>query len=143
MRRFRSLQRLKDVCLGHSRNSTYDRRAASSCATIIFAVMYIAPDKVAFAASKCIEPRTGTDRVPILSPPLGKAVVGKGRLQFYSAPNLACRMNGVFVIPGDNLVAYAQTRDGWTSVTYFGGSSPSGWVRSERLRTTGTMGPNQ
>ena len=91
----------------------------------------------------CKEPKTGTNQVPIFSPPLSKVVIGTGRLQFYSAPNAACRVNGVFVIPGDSLVAYAETKDGWTSVMYLGGSSPEGWVRSARLRTSGTVGPAQ
>lgn len=96
--------------------------------------------------SSCKEPRSGTSRVPILSPPLANVVTGKGRLQFYSAPNLHCPISGVFVIPNDELVAYAQTSDGWSSVTYFhpGTSNDvSGWVRSARLKATGTVGPKQ
>jgi hypothetical protein len=56
-----------------------------------------------------------------------------------------CERNGVFVIPKDKLVAYAQTGDGW-SVMYINprtGADISGWVRSERLKATGTMGPKQ
>ncbi len=94
----------------------------------------------------CKEPKTGTNDVPIFSPPLGNVVTGSGRLQFYSAPNLACAMSGVFVIPKDFLVAYARTDSGWTSVMYINprtGADVSGWVRSERLKITGTMGPKQ
>ncbi len=76
----------------------------------------------------CKAPETGTVHAPILSPPLGKVVVGKGRLQFFSAPDAKCQMNGVFVIPRDSLVAYAQTDDGWTSVMYMS-SGLQGWVR--------------
>jgi hypothetical protein len=111
-------------------------------ATVIATILVVVAIP-AFAARGCTEPKAGTKQVPILSPPLGKAVIGKGSLQFYSAPSLSCRMNGVFVIPGDSLVAYAETEDGWTSVAYFGGSNPSGWVRSGRLKTTGTMGPSR
>ncbi|MCC8982591.1 hypothetical protein [Bradyrhizobium acaciae] len=96
--------------------------------------------------SICKEPTTGTDRVPIFSPPLANVVTGKGRLQFYSAPNLHCPISGVFVIPNDELVAYAQTNDGWSSVMYLnprGGDDVSGWVRSARLKATGTVGPKQ
>jgi hypothetical protein len=92
----------------------------------------------------CKEPKTGTKDVPIFSPPLGNVVTGSGRLQFYSAPSLACAMSGVFVIPKDFLVAYARTDSGWTSVMYINprtGADVSGWVRSERLKITGTMGP--
>jgi hypothetical protein len=97
-------------------------------------------------AESCKEPETGTNSVPIFSPPLANVVTGTGRLQFYSAPNFHCPMDGVFVIPKDKLVAYAQTDDGWSSVMYFNprtGNDVSGWVRSERLRVTGAMGPKQ
>ncbi|WP_338829482.1 hypothetical protein [Bradyrhizobium sp. 27S5] len=96
--------------------------------------------------SGCKEPQTGTSRVPIFSPPLANVVTGTGRLQFYSAPNLHCPVSGVFVIPNDELVAYAQTSDGWSSVMYINprtGNDVSGWVRSARLKTTGTVGPKQ
>jgi hypothetical protein len=38
------------------------------------------------------------------------------------------------------------TRSGWSSVMYVNprtGVDVSGWVRSERLKATGTMGPKQ
>jgi hypothetical protein len=46
-------------------------------------------------------------------------------------------MAGVFVIGGDELVAYTQTGDGWTFVKYTNprtGRTVSGWVRSARLK---------
>jgi hypothetical protein len=95
------------------------------------------------AFADCKEPGTGTHRVPMFSPPLGGVVIGKGRLQFYSAPKPGCVMPGVFVIPKDELIAYAQSNDGWTSVMYVNpktGEGVSGWVRSSRLKTTGTVG---
>ena len=94
-------------------------------------------------AADCKEPATGTNDVPIFSPPLANVVIGTGRLQFYSAPDLRCAMRGVFVIPKDELVAYAQTGDGWSSVMYFPrtGNDVSGWVRSDRLKATGRVGP--
>jgi hypothetical protein len=95
------------------------------------------------AFADCKEPVIGTRYVPSLSPPLGEVVIGSGRLQFYSAPNLNCIMPGVFVIPKDELIAYAESSDGWSSVMYSNpksGDSVSGWVKSSRLKTTGTMG---
>ena len=95
----------------------------------------------AFAA--CREPETGTKHIPVFSPPLGEVVTGAGRLQFYSAPDPHCAMKGVFVIPNDELIAYAQSNDGWSSVMYSNpktGNSVSGWVKSARLRQTGTVG---
>jgi len=97
-------------------------------------------------ADDCKEPETGTSAVPIISPPLANVVTGTGRLQFYSAPNERCAMKGVFVIPKDKLISYAQTDDGWTSVMYINprtGDDVSGWVRSKRLKPTGTIAPKQ
>ena len=97
-------------------------------------------------ATDCKEPKTGTSAVPIFSPPLANVVTGAGRLQFYSAPSEHCSMSGVFVIPKDELVAYAQTDDGWSQVMYMNprtGDTVSGWVRSARLKQTETMGPKQ
>jgi hypothetical protein len=91
-------------------------------------------------AEDCKEPKTGTKDVPIFSPPLANVVTGAGRLQFYSAPNERCTMSGVFVIPKDELVAYAETDDGWLQVMYMNpptGNIVSGWVRSARLKQTG------
>lgn len=98
------------------------------------------------ATADCTEPATGTRQVPILSPAISNVVTGAGRLQFYSAPNVRCPMEGVFVIPRDHLIAYAETGDGWSSVMYMNprtGADVSGWVRSARLKATGTVGPKQ
>jgi hypothetical protein len=95
------------------------------------------------AFADCREPETGTSNIPVFSPPLGAVVTGSGRLQFYSAPNANCAMAGVFVIPKDELITYAQSNDGWSSVMYSNprtGNAVSGWVRSSRLKQTGTMG---
>ena len=84
------------------------------------------------ARAACTEPLTGSDQAPALSPPLSQVVTGSGRLQFHSAPDSACQMKGVFIIPKDAVIAYAQTRDGWSSVMYLNprtGNDVSGWVR--------------
>jgi hypothetical protein len=96
------------------------------------------------AAAGCKEPATGTRDVPIISPPLANVVTGTGRLQFYSAPKAQCVMDGVFVIPKDLLISYAETSDGWTSVMYTNPRTNNvvqGWVKSARLKPTGTIGP--
>ncbi len=98
------------------------------------------------AQAACAEPPAGSARAPALSPPLSQVVTGSGRLQFHSAPDSACQIKGVFIIPKDEVIAYAQTRDGWSSVMYLNprtGSDVSGWVRSARLKTIGTMGPKR
>ena len=98
------------------------------------------------AREACEAPKAGTRDVPVLSPPLAGVVIGVGRLQFYSALNFRCPMRGVFVVPKDELIEYAQTKDGWSSVMYMNpttGNDVLGWVRSGRLKETGTVGPNQ
>jgi hypothetical protein len=92
----------------------------------------------------CREPDTGTNDIPIFSPPLSEVVTGTGRLQFYSAPDPHCAMRGVFIIPNDEVITYAQSRSGWSSVMYANpgtGRSVSGWVKSTRLKEKGTIAP--
>jgi hypothetical protein len=112
---------------------------------LIFGIALALTASPAFAAG-CEEPNTGTDNIPLFSPPLSEVVVGQGRLQFYSAPNIQCAMKDVFIIPKDEVIAYAQSNDGWSSVMYSNpktGNDVSGWVKSSRLKETGTAGPKQ
>jgi hypothetical protein len=98
------------------------------------------------APQGCKEPEIGTKQVPAFSPPIANVVIGTGRLQFHSAPNARCPMDGVFVIPKDELIAYAETSNGWSSVMYVNprsGNNVSGWVKSTRLKQTGAVGPKQ
>ncbi|MCC8939044.1 hypothetical protein H8A99_21840 [Bradyrhizobium sp. Arg68] len=114
------------------------------CSTVILGALGASVH--AQTPSSCKEPHAGTSRVPMLSPPVASVVTGTRRVKFYSAPNLHCPISGVFVVPNDKLIAYAQTRDGWSSVMYLNpktGNDVSGWVRSARLKTTGTVGPKQ
>ena len=100
--------------------------------------------RAGFADEHCREPKTGTRQIPLFSPPESAVVTGVGRLQFYSAPNNRCPMRGVFVVPKDALIAYARSADGWSSVMYLNprtGEDVSGWVRSARLKATGTVAP--
>ena len=71
------------------------------------------------ALADCKEPETGTKNIPIFSPPLSA------------------------VVPKDELITYAQSNDGWSSVMYSNpktGNNVSGWARSSRLKETGTVG---
>jgi hypothetical protein len=104
------------------------------------------PSAFARDIKNCKEPPAGSSKAPLISPPRGNVVMGTGRLQFYSAPSVHCAMRGVFVVPGDSLISYAETNDGWVSVMYVSpksANSVTGWVRRGRLRDTGTMGPAQ
>src|ERR1700744_1280756 len=86
----------------------------AACIAVGLAFLNVAPT----LAADCKEPQTGTKDVPVFSPPLANVVTVAGRLQFYSAPDEHCVMDGVFVIQKDELVAYAETSDGWSSVMY-------------------------
>ncbi len=117
-----------------------------ACIAFISALLGLLGGSAVAETPPCKEPATGTKDVPLFAPPLAHVVTGAGRLQFYSAPDARCPMNGVFVIPEDEVIAYAQTDDGWSSVTYSNpktGNNVSGWVRSARLKETGTVGPKQ
>jgi hypothetical protein len=77
----------------------------------------------------------------LLVPRVYFAVTSGPRLFFYSAPDQACRQADTFVIAGDSLIGYSEFK-GWISVMFAkpNGDPVMGWVRSERLRATGTLG---
>ncbi|MDH4391017.1 MAG: photosynthetic reaction center cytochrome PufC [Aquabacterium sp.] len=65
----------------------------------------------------------------------GLRVVGSGRLQFHAAPDASCRMQGVFILPGEPVEA-DRALAGYTAVWYRNprtGGEATGWVRSNRL----------
>jgi len=65
----------------------------------------------------------------------GLQVVGSGRLQFHAAPDANCRMQGVFILPGEPVEADRELA-GYTAVWYRNprtGGEATGWVRSNRL----------
>jgi hypothetical protein len=86
-------------------------------------------------AEDCKEPKTGTKDIPVLSPPLANVVTGAGRLQFYSAANLRCPMPGVFFVPRDQLIAYAQSDDGWVIRDVFEPQDGQYRIRLGAIRT--------
>lgn len=75
-----------------------------------------------------------------LLPRMGFSVSGKGRLYFHSAPSEQCRISK-FVVPKDSLIGY-QDFGVWTSVMYVHPvthEDTMGWVKTNRLKVTGTM----
>ena len=119
-------------------------RTSAPCASMAMAVaLFLTSLAGQVRAAECKAP--SNDRAPVLSSPTEMVVIGSGRLQFYSAPNEACRISGIFLVPRDQVIAYAKTDDGWTSVIYMrsNGSEVDGWIRSQRLEMTGTVGPSQ
>ncbi|WP_243771971.1 hypothetical protein [Burkholderia anthina] len=76
----------------------------------------------------------------------GRVVTGKGRLPFFSAPDDACRIDGLFIVEHDHVDARAEYGR-FTSVTYLNPrthGTADGWVRSARLKPDGTgIAPRQ
>jgi hypothetical protein len=67
--------------------------------------------------------------------PAPRQVLGQGRLQFYAAPDEACPLRGVFILPGEPVVALQELPQ-FTAVHYVNprtGNQAAGWVRSARL----------
>ncbi|TDN69504.1 hypothetical protein [Paraburkholderia sp. BL10I2N1] len=75
-----------------------------------------------------------------------RQVIGKGRLQFYSAPDKKCKIAGVFILPGERVDAYTEYNN-FTSVVYINvntDANVTGWVQSDRLKPTGLgIAPHQ
>ncbi|WP_241011837.1 hypothetical protein [Burkholderia sp. Ac-20392] len=76
----------------------------------------------------------------------GRVVIGNGRLPFHSAPDDACRIDGVFVVEHDHVDA--RTDYGrFTSVVYLNPRTrriAEGWVSTARLKPDGTgIAPRQ
>lgn len=90
------------------------------------------------AAANCVELNDFASKNGVFIPgeDSGRTVVGKRRLQFYSAPNYSCELKGVFVVEGQTLNAYTQYK-GFVSVVYLSDREKKpvlGWVRSNRLK---------
>lgn len=86
-----------------------------------------------------LQAEAATDAVRIDGCESDRVVTGKGRLQFHSAPDPICAMPGVFVIPDDHVIAYAEY-GAYTEVMYIHpktGNDTMGWVESARLQETG------
>lgn len=71
----------------------------------------------------------------------GRDIVGRGRLQFHSAPDSACAIDGLFVVPGDTLFAQLEY-GGFTRVAFIAMKKTDrqdvvAWVPSSRLRANG------
>ena len=66
----------------------------------------------------------------------GHTVIGQGRLQFFSAPCVGCKLQGVFIRPGERVNAYLAS-SGYVLVMYLDtktGSEANGWVQQNRLK---------
>lgn len=105
----------------------------------IFALSGYCP--IALSAVDCgkLNASASQDGDFIMGDRAGRVVVGHGRLQFYSAPDYSCKMQGVFILPSEQVDAYSNY-NGFTRVIYLGakqGGPTIGWVRKSRLRANG------
>lgn len=71
----------------------------------------------------------------------GRDITGQGRLQFYSAPDARCGIDGLFVVPGNTLFAQLEYQ-GFTKVAFIPRRKRDrqdviAWVPSRRLRGNG------
>ena len=113
-------------------------------ATVCLTMLALSLSSVAAAQESC--PRISQQaeqQQARFNPPATYAVGSKGRLYFHTAPANHCRSRDVFVIGGDELIAYSEYQ-GWYSVMYINprsGQDFHGWVRPERLRLRGTIRP--
>jgi hypothetical protein len=76
-----------------------------------------------------------TGSKPVPADIAGRRVTGVARLQFHSAPDAACTLQGVFILPGEAVTALADNKN-YTLVNYINprnGNEATGWVRSDRL----------
>ena len=76
---------------------------------------------------------------PVAADASPRRVTGTGRLQFFSAPDAACAVIGLFIVPGDLVQAQSES-NGYTAVYYVNprvGNEAVGWVLSSRLVPAG------
>ena len=112
--------------------------------TVVMAIL-LATSTVSFADQGLCNrvSKQAEKEASLFSPVGGYKVIGEGRLYFYSSPDKNCRTKDVFVVPSDELIAYTEYK-GWYFVMYVNpktGKDYDGWVESNRLKFTGTMGP--
>lgn len=76
-------------------------------------------------------------------PPLYGKVFGTKKLNFYTSPDMQCKMQGIFVIRGDSLTIYKPYKD-WLNVMYIGkdGEDYTGWVSAKQVKVNGQYGKN-
>ena len=86
-----------------------------------------------------IEKRASQDGALIPGYQSGYDVIGQGSLQLHSAPNSACPLQGLFLMPGDKVNA-SKDYLGYTFVLFINPKTnvdAMGWVDSSRLKSNG------
>ncbi|MDN7720015.1 hypothetical protein [Burkholderia gladioli] len=115
-------------------------RRTTSISLLIFMTVY-AEICLASASADCETLNSTASKIGdyIAGEEAGRTVIGRGRLQFYSAPDYSCEIKGIFILPNESAEAYISYR-GFTSVAYLNSrqSKPVlGWVQSSRLAPNG------
>ena len=112
---------------------------------VIFLLVFLLATSASFAdesvCSKLAEVTTAPENN--YRPALEATVIGKGRLNFYTAPSALCPMKNVFVINGNVLTVY-KSHNGWANVMFIAKSGEDfmGWVSENRIKITGQYGQN-
>lgn len=108
---------------------------------LLFIALVLLPFR-AFAGVDCDKLNEVGENIANVIPDFdsGRDIVGNGRLQFYSAPDVSCKMVGWFVLPGDTLFAKFVYK-GFTKVSFIAMKKSdreiTAWVVSSRLRENG------
>ena len=96
---------------------------------------------IALATPSCDNFATLADKNKVLIPgdQAIYKVTGNGRLYFHRAPRNDCIETRVFIIPGDEVIVYADYK-GYAQVMYIqkNGGDVEGWLSEDRLKPTGT-----
>lgn len=114
---------------------------------IPYLLMFLCSGSGSAIADQCVSAaaKAETEKVLIPGYQSGRMIVGKGRAYFFASPHIMCGNKKVFVVPGDQVNAYAEYNE-FTWVLYLHpktGVETEGWLLTERLEPTGTgIAPN-
>lgn len=74
-------------------------------------------------------------------PPAEAKVIGTGKLSFYEAPSVKCKIQKIYTEPGSYLTVY-KIHNGWANVMFVPNDAEDlvAWVPSNRLNLIGQYG---
>lgn len=76
-------------------------------------------------------------------PPAEGKVIGAGKLSLYEAPNVRCKIQKIYTVPGSYLTVY-KIHNGWANVMFVpkSGEDIIAWVPNNRIKLVGQYGRN-